>query len=154
MRRFTAAATAAATTVLLVGCVDDETPPAGNGTRASAPAPSDSRPHTRVLVDLAITGGFIGRQDRVLLRTDGSYETTTRNRPHRTGRLNSPELTALRRDVATADFDALPTRMIDPNARDLFQYRITYAGHTVVTDRTEQVPALERVLERLERLVS
>jgi len=153
MRRFTGTAAAVAMTAALMGCADG-TGQGGDGTPGSNPTPTSGTPQVRVLVDLAITGGFIGRDDRVLLRTDGSYETSTRSRSGATGRLASAELTALREDLTAADVSSLPTRMIDPNARDLFEYRITYDGHTVVTDRTRQVPALERALDRLERLVS
>ncbi|WP_128374584.1 hypothetical protein [Streptomyces cavernae] len=132
-------------------------PPSPSTTPApsTSPEPTTSRPQPApLLVDFRITGGFIGRQDRLLLRTDGTYTVSTRSGPGRTERLAPAELAALRTDLTEADLGSLPTRMIDPNARDLFEYRITHDGRTIVTDRTRRMPALEKVIDELERLLT
>ncbi|MFF2846202.1 hypothetical protein ACFVT5_07710 [Streptomyces sp. NPDC058001] len=119
---------------------------------ATSPAP-DTTPQVRLLVNFMISGGYAGRRDQLLLYTDGTYTVSTRNKPSSTHRLDAKALGELRADLKNADLGSLPGRIIDEQARDMFQYRLAHEGHVVITDLTRSYPRLDKVVHRLERLV-
>ncbi|WP_234311958.1 hypothetical protein [Streptomyces griseus] len=100
------------------------------------------------LVTMTVSGGFAGVAQRVVLRGDGTVVTTDRGRTavRRTGAAQFGKLRTLLGDPALAD---VPAFTIDRGAADQFQYALQYGGRTVVTDRSADEPALDRLIDAL-----
>ncbi|WP_405998543.1 hypothetical protein [Streptomyces sp. NBC_00829] len=113
---------------------------------ASAPTPATP---ARTLVEMTVTGGIAGVRNRLVVRDDGTYTTSSKAGPGGAGRMTPAELTKLRGALEKADFARLPSESHGSPVADGFTYRITYAGHTVTTDDTARVPALREVFAAL-----
>ncbi|AXK31471.1 hypothetical protein DVA86_01225 [Streptomyces armeniacus] len=116
--------------------------------RSPGPDPSGSRAR---LVTLHVSGGYAGVDKEIAVRTDGSYTTSLRDIPGRTGRFTPAELSRLRRLLDGARLGTQPSRNVDPDLRDQFLYRVTYGDHVVVTDLSDPVPPLSDAIALLER---
>ncbi|MFF0062047.1 protealysin inhibitor emfourin [Streptomyces sp. NPDC005279] len=125
---------------------------AGTATPASTPASASASANpapARPLVGVTVTGGIAGVHNTLLVQDDGTYTTSSRTGPARTGRMTPAELAALRRALEKADFAHLPREATGSPIADGFTYRLTYAGHTVTTDDTTRLPALRAVFAAL-----
>ncbi|MGW0554475.1 protealysin inhibitor emfourin [Streptomyces sp. NPDC002926] len=122
--------------------------PASTPASASASASANPAP-ARPLVGVTVTGGIAGVHNTLLVQDDGTYTTSSRTGPARTGRMAPAELAALRRALEKADFAHLPREATGSPIADGFTYRLTYAGHTVTTDDTTRLPALRAVFAAL-----
>ncbi|MER5464525.1 protealysin inhibitor emfourin [Streptomyces sp. NPDC002668] len=121
---------------------------AATSTSASASASANPAP-ARPLVGVTVTGGIAGVHNTLLVQDDGTYTTSSRTGPARTGRMTPAELAALRQALEKADFAHLPREATGSPIADGFTYRLTYAGHTVTTDDTTRLPALRAVFAAL-----
>lgn len=132
--------------------------PAPSGTVSPTPgssAPASASPSQvpvtgpeQKLVTMTVSGGFAGVQQRIVLRGDGTVQTTDRGRTvvRRTSAAQFRKLRTLLGDPALAD---VPAFTINRGAADLFQYALQYSGRTVVTDRSSDEPALDRLIDAL-----
>ena len=118
-------------------------PPASSGTAPPPPAAG------RQLVAMTVTGGIAGVHNRLVVREDGTYTTTSKTGAERSGRMSPAELAELRGALKRADFARLPSTATGSPVMDGFTYRITHAGHTVTTDDTAEVPRLREVIAAL-----
>ncbi|MEU9010391.1 protealysin inhibitor emfourin [Streptomyces sp. NPDC048479] len=123
--------------------------PAESASASPAPSPSATPAPARPLVGMTVTGGIAGVHDTLAVRDDGTYTTSSRTGPARTGRMTPAELTELRTALEKADFARLPRKATGSPIADGFTYRLTYAGHTVTTDDTTRPPALRAVFAAL-----
>ncbi|GGS11270.1 hypothetical protein GCM10010269_57940 [Streptomyces humidus] len=121
---------------------------------ASDPAgasPSDTvTGQSRKLVTMTISGGFAGVHREVVLRGDGTVRTTDRGASgvHRTTAAQFARLRALLADPALAD---VPASSLDEGAADRFRYTLRFDGRTITTDRSADEPALDRLIDALEK---
>ncbi|WP_405806142.1 hypothetical protein OG729_13040 [Streptomyces sp. NBC_00210] len=125
--------------------------PSGAPSTSGAPSPtaSTSPVPARTLVEMTVTGGFAGVNDRLVVQDDGTYKTYKKTGPGRSGRMTPAGLAALRRALEKADFAHLPREATKSPVADGFTYRITYEGHTVTTDDTARLAALREVFAAL-----
>ncbi|MFI1395026.1 protealysin inhibitor emfourin [Streptomyces sp. NPDC020681] len=151
-RRVGAGAGLALAGLLVAGCggagggdgeAPKSTPSSSAATRSASPAAAQP------LVEMTVTGGIAGVHNRLLVRADGSYSTTTKTGAGRTGRMTPAELAELRRALEDADFARLPRNPTGSPIADGFTYEISYAGHTVTTSDPGLLPALRDVLAAL-----
>lgn len=104
------------------------------------------------LATMTVTGGFAGVHRTVILRGDGTAYTSEKGEPvvRSVGADRFRELRTLLGDPALAE---VPSFTRDMSARDLFQYTLTFGGRTVVTDRSGDEPALDRLIAALSELL-
>jgi hypothetical protein len=100
------------------------------------------------LVTMTVTGGFAGVNQKVVLRGDGTVLADDKGDPvvRRTSAAQFRELRTLLGDPALAD---VPEFTIDTGAADMFQYALQFNGRTVMTDRSADRPALDRLIDAL-----
>ncbi|MFF7678489.1 hypothetical protein [Actinacidiphila glaucinigra] len=102
------------------------------------------------LVVMTISGGFAGVHQEVTLRGDATVLTRGRGGPvvHRAGAARFRELRILLGDPALED---VPDFTMNMSAHDMFQYTLQFDGRTIMTDRSSELPALERLINALSR---
>lgn len=100
------------------------------------------------LVTMTVSGGFAGVRQEVILRGDGTVSAEDKGRPvvRRTSAAQFARLRTLLGDPALAD---VPAFTIDMGAADRFQYALQFNGRTVITDRSSDQPALDRLIDAL-----
>ncbi|MEU3454056.1 protealysin inhibitor emfourin [Micromonospora sp. NPDC006766] len=136
-----AAATAAVLLVTLTGCAQTAPTSSGPGiapvatSTAPTPAATDhpptaTGPAPAVRVELATTGGLIGRQDTVTVEPDGNWTKADDGGNSRTGRLSAADLDRLRRLAADPRLATEPVRTASTTCADAFTYRLTVNGTT------------------------
>ncbi|WLW57355.1 hypothetical protein [Streptomyces sp. YU58] len=137
---------------------DSPTPPVSSAPPvSSSPSPS-ARPSPvpvpvtgadQKLVTMTVSGGYAGVSKEVVLRGDGTVRVTDEGRTvvRRTGAARFTELRTLLGDPA---LDEVPEFTIDMGAADMFQYTLQFDGRTVMTDRSAEQPALDRLIGALE----
>ncbi|MEV6399882.1 hypothetical protein AB0M39_34705 [Streptomyces sp. NPDC051907] len=127
----------------------DAAPPSRTPAKTPSDTPSRTPDAARTLVETTVTGGYAGVHDRLVVKDDGSYTTTSRGGSSRSGQMTPAELTALREALEKADFARLPSEATGSPIADGFTYRITHAGRTVTTDDLNRLPALRAVFAAL-----
>ncbi|MFB7513991.1 hypothetical protein [Streptomyces sp. NPDC056144] len=154
-----------------VAACDPAAPPGtgastGTGTRASGPVSADvvpteattsatpATPSTEpqpsaVLVDVAVTGGFAGVRNRLVVHEDGAWTSHSAAKPPRTGRQTPTEAAALRAALEDPALAEVPERPAGTPVADGFTYTLTYRDRVLVTDDRERPPALQRVFDAL-----
>lgn len=102
------------------------------------------------LVTMTVSGGFAGVNRQVVLRGDGTVRTTDSGESavRRTTTAQFTTLRTLLGDPALAD---VPAFAIDTGSADRFQYTLQFGGRTVMTDRSTDTPALDRLIGALEK---
>lgn len=97
---------------------------------------------------MTVTGGFAGVDQEVVLRGDGTVQATDRGESvvRRTTEGQFTELRTLLGDPALADAPAFTMNM---GAADMFQYTLRFGGRTVMTDRSADEPAVDRLIDAL-----
>ncbi|MDH6447790.1 MULTISPECIES: hypothetical protein [unclassified Streptomyces] len=122
-------------------------PSASVGPSAVPVTGPDQKPAT-----MTVTGGFAGVHRTVILRGDGTAYTSEKGEPvvRSVGADRFRELRTLLGAPALAE---VPSFTRDMSARDLFQYTLTFGGRTVVTDRSGDEPALDRLIAALSELL-
>ncbi|MFH0518111.1 hypothetical protein ACHBTE_13135 [Streptomyces sp. M41] len=115
-------------------------------TGAASPVPVSGP--DQELVTMVVTGGFAGVRKQVTLRGDGTLHTDDKGERavRRAGPADFTELRTLLGDPALDGVSDLTRNM---EAADLFQYTLRFDGRTVVTDRSAEEPALDRLIEAL-----
>ncbi|MGY0024180.1 hypothetical protein [Streptomyces sp. cg35] len=100
-------------------------------------------------VSLTVSGGFAGVDQGIEVAPDGAVRTTDRGTARAARALSEKERDDLDSLLDQVDFDRLPARTVSATGRDLFAYRVEYQGHTVITDKSRDLGALDTVIERL-----
>ncbi|MFH9737241.1 hypothetical protein ACH4MA_06060 [Streptomyces roseolus] len=122
-------------------------PPGGASTGASA---ETTEPRSgAVLVEVAVSGGFAGVDNRLTVREDGSWTLRSRNKEPRTGRMDAEGLAALRAALEDPAYARVPERPSGRPVADGFQYAVTHHDRTVVAGDGERPAALQRVFDAL-----
>lgn len=137
----------------LVGCGSDggagaAEPTGGVVGTSTGPSPVPVTGPDQVLVTMEVTGGFAGVRKQVTLRGDGTVHTDDKGERavRRVGAAEFAELRTLLGDPALDDVSDFTRNM---EAADLFQYTLRFDGRTVMTDRSAEEPALDRLLGAL-----
>ena len=133
-------------------------PPESPQPRSSAPASPTAGPDRKapspVLVDMVVSGGFAGRHQQVRVHDDGTYTTLDKKKDGPKGKLDAAKLDSLRQALESADFDKLPRRTVNENARDMLVYVVVYDHVTVMTDRSAPIEPLDDVIDKMSDLLT
>jgi hypothetical protein len=125
------------------GVDDEEIGPAGSST-PSAP-----------LVVLLRYGGISGSNDRVSVDALGVATVISDRSDNASTRTLSPSnLAALRSALRRADMKSLRRNYLDRQARDAYQYDVTYEGVTVTADEGVIPEKLRPVVDQLTKLIA
>jgi hypothetical protein len=100
-------------------------------------------------VALTISGGIAGVNRGIEVAPDGEVHVSDREERREARPLTAAELTGLEDSLAAVDFAEVPGRVVDMDAADMFQYRLEYEGHTVLTDQSESLGPVDEVIGRL-----
>ncbi|MEV6315678.1 hypothetical protein [Streptomyces sp. NPDC051776] len=124
--------------------------PSASGAPSPSPTVSqDRKVPAPVLVEMVVTGGFAGRQEQLRVLEDGTYTTVNKGKTGPGGTVEASGLRSLRQALSSADFPNLPRRTINEQARDMIQYVVVHDHVTVMTDQSEPVAGLDRVISML-----
>lgn len=128
--------------------VSASTSPSSSPSRTATPVPV--RGPRQKLVVMTVSGGFAGVHQQVTLRGDGTVLTMDNGEPvqRRVGAARFEQLRILLGDPALED---VPDFTMNMAANDMFQYTLEFDGRTVMTDRPDGPPALERLINALSR---
>lgn len=131
------------------------TPSASASASPSVPASASPSPvpvtgPDQKLVVMTVSGGFAGVNKEVILRGDGTVRTSDKGESavHRT---TAAQFTKLRTLLGDPALDDVPSFTMNMGAADLFQYTLRFDGRTVMTDRSTEEPALDRLIDALEK---
>jgi hypothetical protein len=131
---------------LLLGC--------GEESQLAGPAESSERETEPAglagTVSLHIGGGFAGVDHGIVVAPGGGVRVSDREERREARPLTDGELAGLEESLADVDFARVPGHSIDPDAADMFQYRLEYGEHAVVTDRSRSLGAVDEVIGRRE----
>ncbi len=119
----------------------------GSDPPATSPAPDAG------LVELHVTGGIAGVDERLVVTNGGDLRFTS-TVEEQVGTLTPEELDRLRGLLADADFDALPEESYDPDVRDAFGYTVTHGGRTVSATETVVPDELNPLLAELRSIMA
>ena len=129
------------TAVVLTGCLGTKT----------LPVPNPAEP--TLFVDYQRTGGIAGVNDRLVIFDNGVALVQSRT-TSREIRLNKSDLERVSTIVDKAQFAMFEGNYTSPRGgADLMQYSINYRGSTVNTEDTAVPPALEPVIEEMNRIL-
>ncbi|MFF9474871.1 hypothetical protein ACF1E9_19910 [Streptomyces roseolus] len=135
------------------GCADADVPPEPGGGKSGAstdPSARTTEPRSgAVLVEVAVSGGFAGVDNRLTVREDGSWTLRSRGGEPRTGRMDAAGLAGLRAALEDPAYARVPERPSERPVFDGFQYTVTYHDRTVVAGDGERPAALQRVFDAL-----
>ncbi|MDR6974058.1 hypothetical protein J2X68_000736 [Streptomyces sp. 3330] len=128
---------------------------ASSGASASVPASAGPSPvpvtgPDQKLVTMTVSGGFAGVNRQVVLRGDGTVRTTDSGASAER-RTTAAQFTTLRTLLGDPALDDVPAFAIDMGSADKFQYTLQFDGRTVMTDRSTDAPALDRLIGALEK---
>ena len=106
-----------------------------------------------VLLEYQRTGGIAGLDDRLVVQADGKAKLTRRDEGSEF-ELTSSQISTLRQQLEESEFRSLK-RIYKPETqgRDLFEYELTYRGHTVRASDGAIPEALRPVLDSLNAIV-
>ncbi|MFJ9025355.1 hypothetical protein ACIRPU_36095 [Streptomyces sp. NPDC102259] len=124
--------------------------PSASVPASASPTPVPVTGPDQKLVTMTVSGGFAGVNREVILRGDGTVRTTDSGESavRRTTTAQFTTLRTLLGDPALAD---VPAFAIDMGSADKFQYTLQFDGRTVMTDRSADEPALDRLIGALEK---
>ena len=125
------------------GTVDEDLGP------AATPVPSGP------LVVLVRYGGIAGSNDRVSVDALGVATVISDRSPNaKTRTLPAGDLAALRTALQRAEITTLERNYLDRQARDAYQFDVTYQGVTVTADERVIPDKLRPVVDQLAKLIS
>ncbi|MDG9702582.1 hypothetical protein [Streptomyces sp. DH37] len=101
-------------------------------------------------VSLTVSGGIAGVQRGIDVASDGEVRITSRKGTRSARALSDAERGTLDSLLDEVDFDELPDRVVSDRARDRFEYRLEHGGHTLVTDKSEDLGAADDLIEHLQ----
>jgi hypothetical protein len=106
------------------------------------------------LVVLVRSGGIAGSTDQVSVDASGVATVLSDRSPNpSTKTLSSTDLASLRTALERAEMATLQRNYLDRQARDAYQYDVTYQGVTVTADEGVLPPKLRTVIDQLVRLL-
>ncbi|MFJ5834227.1 hypothetical protein [Streptomyces sp. NPDC093089] len=123
-------------------------PPATGPTPAPTTPPQTPHPGD-VLVEVVVTGGFAGVHNRLVVRYDGTWTSTSGTKPPRTGHMAPAATAELRAALEDPAYARVPARPTGNPIPDGFEYRVTHRHRLVVAGDGERPPALQRVFAAL-----
>ena len=133
---------------LLAACGD------GVGDDAADEPGSAGVPRSGPLVVLVRSGGIAGSTDQVSVDASGVATVLSDRSPNpSTKTLSSTDLASLRTALERAEMATLQRNYLDRQARDAYQYDVTYQGVTVTADEGVLPPKLRTVIDQLVRLL-
>lgn len=147
-KRYGAAALLAAV-ITVTGCGQAPATPATTPATASPTAGTAQPAPQDVLLEVAVTGGFAGVDNRLVVKYDGTYTTVTRAKSPKSGRMTAAEVAELRAALEDPAYAKVPARPSGSPIADGFQYSLTYAHRTVIASDGARPPALDRVFKAL-----
>ena len=107
------------------------------------------------LVVLLRYGGIAGSNDRVSVDALGVATVISDRSPNPSTRtLSSGDLAALRTALQRAEITTLERNYLDRQARDAYQYDLTYQGVTVTADEGVIPDKLRPVVDQLTKLIA
>jgi hypothetical protein len=134
--------------VLLSACGGD-----GTGVEEE-PGSTGSLAPSGPLVVLLRYGGIAGSNDRVSVDALGvATVISDRSDSSSTRTLSPSDLAALRSALRRADIKSLRRNYLDRQARDAYQYDVTYEGVTVTADEGVIPDKLRPVVDQLTKLI-
>lgn len=105
-------------------------------------------------VSLTVSGGFAGVQHSIEVGPgEEVYLTDRKGGREQSDALTPAEKKQLNSLLDAVDFGELPSRSVDENARDRFEYRLQYDGHTLVTDGSTDLGPASDLIAHLESCV-
>ncbi len=116
----------------------------GCGALADEPAGSGG------LVSLHREGGYAGRWDQVTVYDDGTLRTEHQGARGGRARLTDQEMGRLRALLCEVEFADLPRRSVSDIGGDRYVYRLTYRGHSIATDQSQKLGAVDEVIDLLD----
>ncbi len=118
------------------------------------PGPAETLAPAGPLVVLQRYGGIAGSTDRVSVDPLGVATVISDRSPNPSTRtLSSGDLAALRTALQRAEITTLQRNYLDRQARDAFQYDVTYQGVTVTADEDVIPDQLRPVVDQLTKLI-
>lgn len=117
---------------------------------SAGPSPVPVTGPDQKLVTMTVSGGFAGVNRQVVLRGDGTVRTIDSGESA-VRRTTAAQFTTLRTLLGDPALDDVPAFAIDMGSADKFQYTLQFDGRTVMTDRSTDAPALDRLIGALEK---
>lgn len=105
-----------------------------------------------VLVVFEVSGGFRGRDDRLVLSTNGEFDVV-RGTIMTTGRLPPADVSEIEQLLSSSGLFERPDEFVGEGA-DLQVYVVTYDGVSIVADDTGLPAELVPVIDRLEAVLT
>ncbi|MEV4949485.1 hypothetical protein [Streptomyces sp. NPDC053755] len=128
-------------------------PPPTATPEPSAPPPPTAGAHRpgprEVLVELNVSGGYAGVNNRLIVHYDGSHTTRSGTGPPRHGRMTPAEVARLRAALEDPAYAAVPARPTGKPVFDGFRYVVAHRYRVVVADDGAVPAALARVFDAL-----
>ncbi|MFC4502865.1 MULTISPECIES: hypothetical protein [Streptomyces] len=122
--------------------------PSASATAAASPTPVPVTGPGQKLVTMTVSGGFAGVRQEVVLLGDSTVRTTEEDKVE-VSPATKAEFTELRTLLGDPALEDVPGTAMSSGAADMFQYTLRFDGRTVVTDRTSDGPALDRLIDAL-----
>ncbi|MEU3960362.1 hypothetical protein AB0F42_11135 [Streptomyces buecherae] len=116
-----------------------------SGCGALADEPADSGG----FVSLHRAGGFAGHWDQVTVYDDGTLRTEHQGARGGQARLTGQEMGRLRALLGEVGFADLPRRSVSDIGGDRYVYRLTHRGHTITTDQSRKLGAVDEIIALL-----
>ncbi|WP_327181097.1 hypothetical protein [Streptomyces sp. NBC_01334] len=129
---------------------DASASPSASVPASASPSPVPVTGPDQKLVTMTVSGGFAGVNRQVVLRGDGTVRTTDSGESA-VRRTTAAQFTTLRTLLGDPALDDVPAFAIDMGSADKFQYTLQFDGRTVMTDRSTDAPALDRLIGALEK---
>ena len=108
---------------------------------------------SETLIEYRRSGGFAGLDDHLIIKENGAAILTRKSERHEST-LDSDTIDRLRTLFEEAEFSQLHKEYLPSRqGSDLFEYVVTYKGHTVRTMDGAVPPSLQPVLEALNQIV-
>ncbi|MFF4163473.1 hypothetical protein [Streptomyces sp. NPDC001741] len=102
-------------------------------------------------VSLRVSGGIAGVERGIDVSPGGEVFLTRRGGAREPADALTPaeseELSTL---VEAVDFGGLPSRSISESSSDRFEYRLQYGGHTLLTDKSEDLGPVDDLISHLD----
>ena len=134
--------------ILLAACGGD-----GTGVEDDI-GPAETLPPSGPLVTLLRYGGIAGAHERVSVDAIGVATVISDRADNTVTRTLTPtDLAALRSALRRADIKSLRRNYLDRQARDAYQYDVTYQGTTVTADEGVIPDKLRPVVDQLAKLI-
>jgi hypothetical protein len=127
----------------------------GGGVEEEDTGPGATPAASTPLVVLLRYGGLAGSSDRVTVDALGVVTVVSDRSPNASTRtMSSGDLATLRTALQRAEITTLERNYLDRQARDAFQYDVTYQGVTVTADEAVIPAKLRPVVDQLTTFIA